>query len=381
MPPRYRYDEELSQAESSIESLTASKYLHEQRIEYRRSRRDRERRGEHDRDQELVRLLQEKAVIEDLLERARERADRAVRDMSAEEDMRHRLGRRVSFDTIRTTIFDFDDTIFTTSDGPDTRDPSYYGYLRRMSDDRYPSYGGPTLPHYEERRPESLRLALIARVTGNTFDLMTCPFCLATRVAKNLAPTLIIGANKSRDLNLLVTHVRDSLDLVLIAPKKSFDLTLVDTIKKCLDLTLGRTMKQKLDLNLRATTHGKRLDQGRIPRVTGNTLDLTIFLHLILETTRVVKNLARTPNRDLSTLTRHVKKSLDRTRNVKSPDLNLIARAKPTTAHRLLHLKTKLLEAPDVTKPHPRPIVPPNPPRLPNPTPKPPRNTLPPSTS
>ncbi|KAF2210198.1 hypothetical protein CERZMDRAFT_86260 [Cercospora zeae-maydis SCOH1-5] len=164
MASRHRYREELSQAENSIETLTASVALHEQRIAHRRSRHDRERCEEHDRDQELVRLLQEKAAIEDLLVRAQERADRAIGDMFAAEMMNH-PGRRVSFDTTRTTFFDLDDTISTTFDGPDTRYTPYYSYRERISAEQYPSYEGPTRSQYEERRSDYARDTMPDRST------------------------------------------------------------------------------------------------------------------------------------------------------------------------------------------------------------------------
>ncbi|PIA97940.1 hypothetical protein CB0940_05959 [Cercospora beticola] len=155
---RNHYRDEFSQAESSIETLTASISLHDTRIEHRRSRRDRQRR-EHERDQELMQLLQEKAAIEDLLDRARDRAARAMREIHAEE-ARERSGRRMSFDMTETT-FVVNDNIFPTTRDFETGGNSY-SYLRPIYEERRPAYER-SRPRYEERRPDYARDTLPTR--------------------------------------------------------------------------------------------------------------------------------------------------------------------------------------------------------------------------
>ncbi|WPA98559.1 uncharacterized protein RHO25_003171 [Cercospora beticola] len=327
---RNHYRDEFSQAESSIETLTASISLHDTRIEHRRSRRDRQRR-EHERDQELMQLLQEKAAIEDLLDRARDRAARAMREIHAEE-ARERSGRRMSFDMTETT-FVVNDNIFPTTRDFETGGNSY-SYLRPIYEERRPAYER-SRPRYEERRPDYARDTLPTR---SPYD-EPAPRSHRSRHGDYNGPDdyppfppqnsrpLIVHVNKSRDLSHPVMHARVSLNLVLSAR-----VTAITS-----DRTTSRAVKN-IVLALIV-----RVKKNLVPAITSPGL-----VHTAHATTTTV-NLG---------LTTHAEKSRDP-----------IAHAKKTLDQTLLNQKTEHLEPQPTTKPLLRPTATTNRPHPPGLTP------------
>ncbi|PPJ52121.1 hypothetical protein CBER1_10409 [Cercospora berteroae] len=304
---RNHYRDELSQAESSIDTLTASISLHDTRIEHRRSRRDRQRR-EHERDQELMQLLQEKAAIEDLLERACDRAARAMREIHAEE-ARERSGRRRSFDTTETT-FVVNDNIFPTPRDFETGGNSY-SYLRPIYEERRPAYEGPR-PRYEERRPDYARDTLPTRSPYEE----PAPRSHRSRHGDYAGPDdypPFPPQNSRREEARSSSH-RSRQQETTFHALKNIALALIVRVKKN---------------SIRAIT-----SRDLVPTAHATTTTVNLGL-----TTRAEKS--RDP----------------------------IARAKKTLDQTLLNKKTKNLEPQPTTKPHLHPTATTNPPHPPNPTP------------